>query len=664
MKYAEIIAPVEEAKDLFDYLQVRSVMEVKKLDEIEGLDYFETGPVVASIEKYLDTAQTALEIIDKYAPAKSGLLDSLKGLPELSESEYLKKSDEADEILGICLKICNAEKEINEDKALISRSQAAIDAVEPWLKLDIPMQFKGTDTTKAIIGTLPDEYTAEKLQIALAAFLEGEDRYECEIISHAADRSCVFVLAHNEAYEKVLSALRSLEFAFPSDPTKHAPEVRYGRMRSKIAEAEAEIESDTALIKELAENREDIRFACDWFTIKRDRYTALENTSAGNSIVAFGGYIPADQCETLSKELESRFSAAVEVRDPPDEDDVPVLLRNRPFVAAVEPITEMYALPDKSDIDPNPVMSVFYYILFGLMLSDAGYGLLMAIGCGIAKFKYKVTGRLKKTVDMYFWCGLATVFWGVLFGSFFGDIIPRISAEFFDKTLVVPWAKDPGSIALWFEPVKDPMKLLCYSFLFGLIHLFFGLGCAFVKMWKQGNKSGAIFDCVPVFMLILGIVPMGAGILNVTVPAILTTIGKYLAIAGAVLVVLTAGRSSKNIVGKLGTGLYGLYNTASGWLSDILSYSRLLALGLCTGVIATVVNTLGCIPSNKIAKAIMLIAVFIFGHVVNMAINLIGTYVHTNRLQYVEFFAKFYEGGGRSFTPLKTNTKYYKVKED
>ena len=205
-KYAEIIAPVEEAKNLFDYLQVRSVMEVKKLDEIEGLDYFETGPVVASIEKYLDTAQTALEIIDKYAPAKSGLLDSLKGLPELSESEYLKKSDEADEILGICLKICNAEKEINEDKALISRSQAAIDAVESWLKLDIPMQFKGTDTTKAIIGTLPDEYTAEKLQIALAAFLEGEDRYECEIISHAADRSCVFVLAHNEAYETVLSA--------------------------------------------------------------------------------------------------------------------------------------------------------------------------------------------------------------------------------------------------------------------------------------------------------------------------------------------------------------------------------------------------------------------------------------------------------------------------
>jgi V/A-type H+-transporting ATPase subunit I len=130
------------------------------------------------------------------------------------------------------------------------------------------------------------------------------------------------------------------------------------------------------------------------------------------------------------------------------------------------------------------------------------------------------------------------------------------------------------------------------------------------------------------------------------------------------MLVLTAGRDSKNIVGKLGIGLYGLYNTASGWLSDILSYSRLLALGLCTGVIATVVNILGTIPDDKAVKLIMLIPVFIFGHVVNMAINLIGTYVHTNRLQYVEFFSKFYEGGGRSFTPLKANTKYYKVRED
>ncbi|MBR6702864.1 MAG: V-type ATP synthase subunit I, partial [Clostridia bacterium] len=599
MKSVEIVAPVETAKDLFDYLQMKSVVEIRQLEDIEGIDRFETSQMVMRIDKYRDTAGTALEILDKYVPAKSSLLDALKGLPVMTEKEYLDRSDMADEYLGVCLKICNAEKSIVENKSYITRCRAAADAVKPWLPLDVPMQFKGTENCRAVVGTLPGDYTADSLRIALAAYLEGEERYECEIVSRSADRSCLFALAHNEAYDAVLSALRSLGFAYVSDPTKHPPQVRFDRMNREIESAQAQIDDDIARIKELSPERENIKYAYDWFTVRRDKYEALDKASVGDSFVAFGGYVPAQAADTLASEIEERFCAAVEISEPADEDDAPVLLRNRPFTAAVEPITEMYAMPGREDIDPNPVMSIFYYVFFGLMLSDAGYGLLMAIGCGIAKFGFKVKGRLRKTVDMYFWCGLATVFWGVLFGSFFGDIIPRISAEFFDKTLVVPWAADtPGSIALWFEPVNDPMKLLCYSFLFGIIHLFFGLGCAFVKMWKQGNKTGAVFDCVPVFLLILGIVPIGAGILNVTVPAILTTIGKYLAIAGSVLIVLTAGRSSKNIAGKLGIGLYGLYNTASGWLSDILSYSRLLALGLCTGVIATVVNTLGCIPSN------------------------------------------------------------------
>ena len=181
----------------------------------------------------------------------------------------------------------------------------------------------------------------------------------------------------------------------------------------------------------------------------------------------------------------------------------------------------------------------------------------------------------------------------------------------------------------------------------------------------MGNKIGAICDCIPVYMLVIGAAPIGANIIKAgTFAPEVTNVSKWLALAGLILVVLTSGRNSKNIFGKLGLGLYGLYNTASGWLSDILSYSRLLALGLCTGVIATVINILGTIPENKVVKLLMFIVVFIFGHTVNMIINLIGAYVHTNRLQYVEFFSKFYEGGGRSFTPLKSNTKYFNIKED
>ena len=147
------------------------------------------------------------------------------------------------------------------------------------------------------------------------------------------------------------------------------------------------------------------------------------------------------------------------------------------------------------------------------------------------------------------------------------------------------------------------------------------------------------------------------------VPTSVTDVAKYLAIIGVILVVLTTSRSG-NIFLRLGAGLYGLYNMASGYLSDILSYSRLLALGLATGSIGSVVNMLAVMIDGPVIKEIAFIVIFIVGHTLNMAINVLGAYVHTNRLQFVELFSKFYEGGGRAFNPLKLNTKFFRLKEE
>jgi V/A-type H+-transporting ATPase subunit I len=300
-------------------------------------------------------------------------------------------------------------------------------------------------------------------------------------------------------------------------------------------------------------------------------------------------------------------------------------------------------------------MAFFYYLLFGMMLSDAGYGVMMVLGTAFVLKKFKVEESLRKTLKMFFYCGISTVFWGALFGSWFGDIIPIICKEFLNI--------QPPSLALWFEPVADPIKLLLFSFAIGIVHLFAGLAVSFKISWDEGRKLDAILDTVPTYLLVLGAAPLGAGIL-ISVPGILTAIGKYVALAGVVLIVLTAGRSSKNIFARLGLGLYSLYNTAAGYFSDILSYSRLLALGLATGSIAGVINLMGSMVDNITLKAIVLTVVFLVGHPLNMAINLLGAYVHTNRLQFVEFFSKFYEGGGRAFSPLKANTKYIRIKED
>lgn len=656
MKRIEILAPIEEVKDIIDLLQRRSVIELTENEESAALETLSTHQSVSQFEKYYAAAKAALDVLDKYSPESKGLIASL--LPQKSDmtlSEYLEKSDNASDYLNLCFDINSAQKDILDAKTGIARCKALLESLKPWLDLDVPMKYEGTKQTSAFIGTLPAVYTAQELKTALTPILGDEERFECEIVSASKDRSCVFIVCHNECKQQIFNALRALGFAYPSDPTKHPPRVRYERYEKEIKRLEESSAAAEKLIKESAVHRDDLRFVCDYFAIRKDKYDALNKLSMSQSVFVITGYIAEKNIEGLLRELDRSFVTAVSISEPAEDEDVPVELENDAFSGAVESITQMYSLPGKDDVDPNPVMSFFYYMLFGIMLSDAGYGLVMVIAMLVAKLALKPAGKMKKTVDMYFYCGIATVFWGALFGSWFGDIVNVVAEQFFNK--------DIGSLALWFEPVNDPMKLLLYSFLFGIIHLFAGLGISFYNMWKHGNRLGAVCDVIPVYLLITGLAPLGAGIV-IDIDPTVKAVGKYLALAGAVLIVLTAGRSSKNIVGKLGLGLYGLYNTASGWLSDILSYSRLLALGLCTGVIATVINTLGTIPENKAVKLCLLVPVFLFGHVVNMAINLIGTYVHTNRLQYVEFFAKFYEGGGRAFTPLKADTKYFKFKED
>ena len=660
MKSIELIAPLEQSKEIVDLLQRMGTVELTDCEEGDALYKLSTGVTVSTFERFLTAAESAQKTLDKYAPQKKGLikglLSSFDGRKEVEFSDYLKKSDRADDILRECYKINSLEGDIREAEVDNVRCRTAMDALEPWLGLDIPMQSKGTETTAVFVGTFPIEYDVQSLLSAIAAAAPDCSEVDVDIVSATQERTCAVIFCHRECEKEIFEALRELNFAWPGDPTKHPPKVRYERLRKQIESNDADSCSAQKEIAEFAGSREDIAFVADYFRIQKEKYSALEKLAMTNRVFVLRGYIPEKRVEKVVGALEKSYTVAVEVTDPDREtQDVPVLLENNAFAAPVESITEMYSLPGKDDIDPNPVMAFFYYVFFGLMLSDAGYGLLMVIAMLFAKAKLKLEPKMKKTVNMFLYCGISTMFWGTMFGSWFGDAPQVIAREFFGKEI--------GSTAVWFEPVNDPMKLLLYSFLFGIIHLFVGLGVRFYMLWKDGKHLDAICDVVPVYLLVTGAAPLCAGII-IDVPTMLTTIGKYLAIAGAVLTVLTSGRSSKNILGKLGGGLYGLYNTASGYLGDILSYSRLLALGLSTGVIATVINLLGTMPGNKIVKLILFIFVFLVGHTANIAINLIGTYVHTNRLQYVEFFSKFYEGGGRSFTPLKANTKHFRFKEE
>ena len=398
---------------------------------------------------------------------------------------------------------------------------------------------------------------------------------------------------------------------------------------------------------------DDIRFLGDFSIVQKDKYEALEKSAQTEQAFVIRGYIPESLCDEIKFDIENKFLCQIEFSEPDyDNAEVPVLIRNGAFGGGVESITNMYSSPSNKDIDPNPIMAFFYYLFFGFMLSDAGYGILMILFSVIAKKKFKVSGNSLKFANMVLFSGISTVFWGAMFGGWFGDLIPIIFTEF------IGYDKGP-QLALWMDPVGDSITLLLFSLGMGILQLIAGLLIKLYMLFKEKKYMAAFSDTVPVIVFIIGFAIVGAGII-VEIPEKISSLGLPLTAIGATLIVLTGGRSSKSIIGKFGGGLYALYNIAIGYIGDILSYSRLLALSLVTGVVASAVNMLAAMPGN----IIIFVIIFIVGHVMNIAINLIGTYVHTNRLQYVEFFSKFYEGSGVEFKPLKLNSKHFIIKEE
>lgn len=665
MKRIAIYALKNRRKQILELIQRRGVVEIddRKADETV-FARMDTVPAKARFENNAASLQAALEALDKLEPPEKSLLASLNGRDPIPLSKYEETAQQAGELLKTASRINVLWKKCADNRAEILRLQTQIRALEPWMKLDISMRTLGTPTTSVFIGSFPTEYTEETLRAMIAEGAPEVDGVTVEVLSAAAQQTCVFLMCHISQGLKLETYLRSIGFTYPAEPSKTPPADRVQKLNGRIEALQAEIDGAEAEIRTFKDQREAILYTIDYFTMRTEKYDVLGRLWQSPHVFIITGYVPAENADALKEELETKLEAYVELSAPDENDDVPVKLKNNAFAAPVEGVLESYSMPGKKEIDPSTIMAIFYYFLFGMMLSDAGYGLLMVLGCGIILWKFKnMEEGLRKTLTMFFYCGISTTFWGILFGSFFGDAVTVIGKTFFNADVGIP--------ALWFVPVEEPMRLLLFSFLVGIIHLFAGLGAQFYQLARQGKWLDAIYDVVFWYMLVGGGIvyllsmQMFADMvaLSFTLPAVVGNAGAIAAGIGAVGIIFTSGRASRNPGKRLLKGLYGLYGVSS-YLSDILSYSRLLALGLATGVIASVFNQMGAMPGNNPLGVVIFIFAFVVGHTLNLGINVLGAYVHTNRLQFVEFFGKFYEGGGRKFAPFTTKTKYFKITEE
>lgn len=665
MQKVSICALRQDRKTLLESLQSAGVMEVcdtpvEDRDDFSTVDTFRERQ---SFEKAMSVLEQALTLLRTYDPKKQSPFASLAGKELISADEQANVLQNKEELMRSARRVVKMDKECAALQAEIVKLQNQSEALTPWLSLDVSSRMMETKRTVVIPGSFQGMLNSEQLYTLLKEKLPDLDTVDAELLSCDHAISCVAVYCMREDRAVVEDALRSAGFAKPAVSFDEAPPRMRDELIRQAGVHEKQIEELAQEIAKMSACARDLSILSDYYRIRLEKYEVLGGLLHTRRTCVVTGYVPTKKVERMKDYLEKRLTCIIDVQ-PADGEDCPVLLKNNPFSASFESVVEGYGAPMTGEMDPTTIMSFFYVFFFGMMLSDAAYGAILSVCTFVLLKKFpRMDAGMKKSMRLFFYCGLSTLVWGVLFGGYFGNIVDIVSAKFFGKTVVVP--------ALWFVPLSDPMRLLVYSMAFGMIHLFVGLGLKGYLCIRDKRYMDFLCDVVAWFCLLVGLILMlipsslfaSIAQTQIVFPAVVDQAAHILAAGGAVAIVLMSGRGTKNPGLRIALGAYDLYNI-TGWLSDALSYSRLLALGLATGVIASVINQMGSMMPNNIIGVIGFIVIFIFGHTLNLAINLLGAYVHTNRLQFVEFFGKFYEGGGRLFRPFSERTKYMDIKED
>jgi len=336
----------------------------------------------------------------------------------------------------------------------------------------------------------------------------------------------------------------------------------------------------------------------------------------------------------------------ISFREPAPDEPPPIALENKPVFDPFEFVTTLYGYPNYRELDPTPLLAPFFVLFFAMCLTDAGYGLTLAAISGIAIAKLKPGGGMGKLLKVLFYGGIVTAVVGLVTGGIYG----------IDYNSLPDWVKSFVII----NPLEEPMKMLNISFLIGLVHMLFGMGIRMYSNFKEHNWTDALFDDLAWILFLVVLAPLGyAGILGGKIPSSVAVISKKAALILAAIIFVTGGRKQGNIVKKFFKGLIGFYDVV-GYFGDVLSYARLLALGLATSAIAIAINGIAKMVLGLpfYTGYIAALLVLVLGHLFNIAVNTLGAFVHSGRLQYLEFFSKFFSGGGKPFRPFRSERRY------
>ena len=589
----------------------------------------------AGCEENLSVANLTLQFLNKYTPKTSTIKAMIEGKRELTFSE-LEEAVNISNWKEICDKVKQKQAKIASLENEKTKLQNEIDIFRPWEALDVAFDEVNSVKTPIYLGSLPKQYEE-------AINLEFQDEY-FEIIAKNNQDIYILLICDKDKEEEINIKLKGFGFSkFNTEVSGVATDIISNNIDS-IAKLSAKIFFIEEELSAFDKEEKILENACEYYQNFIIRKNATKNFLKTENIVVIQGWIPEKENEQLIKviasTLQDKYSITFEEVKDEEIPIVPVKLENNEINSAFESVIKMYSTPKYDEIDPTPLVTPFYLLFFGMMVADIGYGLVVLIGTILALKFFNLGEEKKKFVKFFFYLSFPVIGFGTIYGSFFGFTISSIQMV---------------------DPIKDINTLLIVSVIFGVVQIFFGLSIKAYMLIRIGKVWDAFYD-VGAWIITLVSVALVIGANSIG----LNGIGKKIVIGamifGMAVIVLKAGRAEKTKGAQLGQGVYALYGI-SGYIGDLVSYTRLMALGLSGGSLASAFNLIiGMLPG---AAAILIgPLIFLFAHIFNIGLSLLGAYVHTCRLQYVEYFGKFYEGGGKVFTPFEIQNKFINLKKN